>query len=67
MAISCGNVGVGRMSQEIATPLRARNDVVIWGWSCCFFCGGHRGIFTAPLGRRDVEGAVPYGTLGSLM
>ena len=31
--------------REIATPLRARNDVEILGWSCCFFCGGDRGFF----------------------
>ena len=32
----------GTERERIATPLRARNDVVTLGWSCCFFCGDNR-------------------------
>lgn len=33
MAISWYKVRIGMLYQEIATPLRARNDMVTFGWS----------------------------------
>ena len=44
--------------REIATPLRARNDVEILGWSCCFSAAGIDG-FSRPAGAVGRRGRRP--------
>ena len=44
----------GRKENGLPRRFAPRNDRGRRWWSCCYFCGGHRGIFTAPLGQRAI-------------